>query len=199
MPPRQIGFRCVLCLSAVPLAECRLLHCCERLSLSFLLHSQFSCLDHGFCDPCMREWLESNRVGPQRRLRQLQCPTCRKPARESDLGRMFVETIVLDEDAEYQTRLMNTITEQTNSARDSVQTITPTSSAVQVNRVISGVVRSRDVLSQSQYAENEPVVKTVTEVSVVSITACVRFSCAGRNCRRSQMTLNAAYGPCLSR
>lgn len=125
----------------------------------------------------MREWLESNRVGPQRRLRQLQCPTCRKPARESDLGRMFVETIVLDEDAEYQTRLMNTITEQTNSARDSVQTITPTSSAVQVNRVISGVIRSRDVLSQSQYAENEPVVKTVTEVSVVSITACAILMC----------------------
>jgi len=37
MPPNQIGFRCVLCLSAVPLTECRLLHCCERVySLAFL-------------------------------------------------------------------------------------------------------------------------------------------------------------------
>ena len=99
----------------------------------------------------------------------MQCPTCRKPAHESDLGRIFVETIVLDEDAEYQARLMNTIMEQTSSARDSVQAITPTSSAVQVNKAISGVVRSRDVLSQSRYAENEPIVKTVTEVSVTSI------------------------------
>ena len=182
MPPRQIGFRCVLCLSAVPLAECRLLHCCKCVSSCFFPHPKFPSPDHGFCDPCMREWLESNRVGPQRRLRQLQCPTCRKPARESDLGRMFVETIVLDEDAEYQTRLVNTITEQTNSARDSVQAITPTSSTVQVNRAISGVARTRDVLSQSQYAENEPIVKTVMEVSVMYIIACVRFLCAGRNC-----------------
>jgi len=116
----------------------------------------------------MREWLESNRVGPLGRLRQLHCPTCRKPARESDLGRIFVETVVLDEDTEYQTRLMNTITEQTNSARDSVQTITPTSSAVQVTRAMSGVVRSRDALSKSQYAETEPIVKSVMEVSAVS-------------------------------
>jgi len=145
----------------------------------------------------MREWLESNRVGPQRRLRQLQCPTCRKPARESDLGRMFIETVVLDEDAEYQTRLLDTITEQTNLARDSVRAITPTSSAVQVNRTISGIVQSRDMLSQSQYAENEPIVKTVTEVSVMFIIACVRFSYACRNYRGSQMTLNAACGPYL--
>ena len=171
MSPSQIGFRCVLCLSAVPLAECRLLRCCEHVSSFFLLRSQFLLPDHGFCDACMREWLESNRVGPQRRLRQLQCPTCRKPAHESDLGRMFVETIVLDEDAEYRTRLMNTITEQTNSTHDSLLAITPTSSAVQVNRAISGVFQSRDVLSASQYAENEPIVKTVTEVSVTTFIA----------------------------
>jgi hypothetical protein len=86
---------------------------------------------------------------------------------------MFVETVVLDEDAEYQNRLMNMITEQTNSARDSVQGIIPTSSVVQVNRAISGIVRSRDVLSQSQYVENEPIVGTVMEVSIMSIIACV--------------------------
>lgn len=174
-PPHQIGFRCVLCLSAVPLAECRLLHCCEQFSSSLFLHSQSPSPDHGFCNPCMREWLESNRVGPQRRLRQLQCPTCRKPACESDLGRMFVETVVLDEDAEYQTRLLNTITEQTNSARDSVRAITPTSSTVQINRTISGIVQSQNILSQSQYAENEPIVRTVTEVSVMFIIVCVQL------------------------
>jgi hypothetical protein len=113
----------------------------------------------------MREWLESNRVGPQRRLKQLHCPTCRKPARESDLGRIFVDTIVLDEDAEYRTRLANAITEQTNSARDSVQAIASTSSDVQVAGAISGVVKARDALSKSQYAETEPIVKSVTEVS----------------------------------
>ena len=164
MPPNQVGFRCVLCLSAVPLAECRLLHCCERVSSSSFLNFQFLSPDHGFCEPCMREWLESHRVGPQRRLRQLQCPTCRKPARESDLGRMFVETVILSEDTEYQTRLVTTITEQTNSAHDSVRSISPTSSAVQVKTAVSGVVRSRDALSESQYAENEPIIKTVMQV-----------------------------------
>ena len=79
------------------------------LHLSSVLLSPLS--DHGFCDECMREWLESNRAGPQRRLKKLYCPTCRKPARESDLGRMFVETIVLDEDTEYQALLVNAITE----------------------------------------------------------------------------------------
>ena len=75
---------------------------------SFLLNSS---PDHGFCDECMRKWLESNRAEPQRRLKQLYCPTGRKPARESDLGRMFVETVVLDEDTEYQALLVNAITE----------------------------------------------------------------------------------------
>ena len=43
MSPSQIGFRCVLCLSAVPLAECRLLHCCERVpSLVFRSSQSFS-------------------------------------------------------------------------------------------------------------------------------------------------------------
>ncbi|KAF9648862.1 hypothetical protein BDM02DRAFT_3186733 [Thelephora ganbajun] len=76
---------------------------------------------------------------------------------------MFVDTIVLNEDTEYRTRLMNTITEQTNSACDSIQTITPASSVVQVNRAISGVVQSRDVLSRLQYAETEPIVESVIE------------------------------------
>jgi len=147
---------------------------------SFLLN--FS-PDHGFCNGCMDEWLESNRVGPLRRLRQLHCPTCRKPARESDLGRMFVETVVLDEDSEYQTRLANTITEQTNSTRESIQTITSISSSVQVTRAASGVVNSRDALSRSQYAETEPIVKTVMEVSTTPFTADAGFSPTGRNCQ----------------
>lgn len=100
----------------------------------------------------------------------MHCPTCRKPARESDLGRMFVETVVLNEDSEYQTRLVNTITEQTNLTRDSVQTITPASSSVQVTRAMSGVVNSRDALSKSQYAETEPIVKSVIEVSTMPFT-----------------------------
>ena len=132
--------------------------------------------DHGFCDGCMREWLDSNRVGPQRRLRQLHCPTCRKPAHESDLGRIFVETVVLDEDPEYQTRLVDTITEQTNSARDSIQTITSASTGIQVTRAISGVTASRDLLSHSQYAETEPVVKSVMEVGTVPSIARMRGS-----------------------
>ena len=119
----------------------------------------------------MHEWLESNRVGQQRKLKKLYCPTCRKPARESDLGRMFVETIMLSEDTEYQTRLLNTITEQTNSARKSVQTITPTSSGIQVAGAISGLVGSRDMLSKSKYVETEPIVKTVVEVSTMSFIA----------------------------
>jgi len=85
---------------------------------------------------------------------------------------MFVEPVVLGEDAEYQSRLSNAITEQTNLAHDSVQMITPTSSGVQVTRAISGVIKSRDVLSKSQYAETEPIVKSVMEVSVVSSIAC---------------------------
>ena len=148
------------------------------IAVSVVLHSfspsaQFRSADHGFCDACMRGWLKSNRVGPQRRLRQLKCPTCRKPARESDLGRMFVETVVLNEDTEYQTRLVNTITDQINSARDSVRAISPASSAVQVNGMISAVVQSRGVLSESRYAENEPMVKAVMEVSLMPFTTCV--------------------------
>ena len=166
MSPGQVGFRCVLCLSAVPLAECRLLHCCECIPPFFSPSIHPSSPDHGFCDGCVQEWLESNRVGPQRRLRKLHCPTCRKPASESDLGRMFVETVMLDEDAEYQGRLMKAIAEQTNSARDSVRTINATSSPVQVTRAMSGVVQSRDALSVSQCAENEPVVRSALEVGV---------------------------------
>ena len=115
----------------------------------------------------MRGWLESNRVGPQRRLRQLKCPTCRKPARESDLGRMFVEAVVLNEDTEYQSRMVNTITDQISLVRDSVRAISPASSAVQVKGAISTVVQSRGVLSKSQYAENEPMVKAVMEVCLM--------------------------------
>lgn len=198
MPPGQIGFRCVLCLSAVPLAECRLLHCCECIPLLFFPLPISFILDHGFCDGCMRDWLESNRIGPQRRLRKLHCPTCRKPTRESDLGPMFLETIVLDEDAEYQTRLVNAITEQTNSARDSVRAISPTSGAGQVTRAISGVVHSRVALSASQYAGTEPIVRTVTEVSTISFGARGVLT-SSRNYWRSRMTLNAVSGLCLKR
>lgn len=88
---------------------------------------------------------------------------------------MFVETVVLNEDTEYQTRLANTITEQTSTIRDSVQTITAASSGVQVARAISAVVKSRDALSNSQYAETEPIVKTVTEVRIASFIACTYF------------------------
>ena len=112
----------------------------------------------------MRDWLESNRVGPQRRLKRLHCPTCRQPARESDLGRIFVEAVVLDEDAEYQANLVNAITEQTNSVHDSIRIIDPSSSALQVTRAISSVVQSRDALSTSQYAETEPITRSVMEV-----------------------------------
>ena len=83
---------------------------------------------------------------------------------------MFVEAVVLNEDSEYQARLANTITEQTNLTRDSIQTITPTSSSVQVTSAMSGVVNSRDALSTSQYAETEPIVRSVMEVSTTSFT-----------------------------
>jgi hypothetical protein len=83
---------------------------------------------------------------------------------------MFVETVVLDEDTEYQTRLVNAVTEQMNSARDSLRKITPSSSAIQVTSTISGVVRSRDALSTSQYAKTEPIVKNVMEVSTASFS-----------------------------
>ena len=119
-------------------------------------------------------------IEPPWTTEQLQRPTCHKPVRESDLGRMFVETVVLNEDTEYQTRLANTVTEQINSARDSVRTMTPTSSAVQVNRAISGVLQSRDTLSKSQYAENEPIVKTVMEDSLTPFITHAWFSCARR-------------------
>lgn len=147
----------------------------------------------------MRDWLESNRVGPQRRLRPLHCPTCRKPARESDLGRMFVETVVLDEDTEYQTRLVNAVTEQIHSARDSVRMINPTSGAIQVAKTISGVAQSRNALSTSQYANSEPVVKNVMEVSSTSFRRAGAFysHVGDRNCQRSRMTLNTAFGPYL--
>lgn len=84
---------------------------------------------------------------------------------------MFVETVMLDEDSEYQTRLANAITEQTNSARESIQAITSTSSGVQVTRAMSGVVNSRDALSRSQYAGTEPIVQSVMEVSTRPFTA----------------------------
>ena len=77
---------------------------------------------------------------------------------------MFVETVVLDEDTEYQTRLVNAVTEQMNSARDSVRTIDSTSSAVQVTRAMSAVSQSQNMLSTSQYAQTEPIVKNVMEV-----------------------------------
>jgi hypothetical protein len=109
---------------------------------------------------------------------------------------MFVETIVLDEDAEYQTRLVNAITEQTNSARDSVRTISSTFSAVQVAGVISGVVRSRDALATSEYAETEPIVRKVTEVSAISFNPRGVLT-RSRNYQRSRMTLNTVYGLCL--
>ena len=122
--------------------ECRLLHCCEHFSPSFFPLPNFSSPDHGFCDGCMRDWPESNRVGPQRGLRQWQYLTCRKPVRESYLGYIFVETVMLDEDAEYQARLVNAITEQMNPTRDSVRVMNLTSSAVRVTRSISGIIQS---------------------------------------------------------
>ena len=87
---------------------------------------------------------------------------------------MFVETVILNEDTEYQTQLVNTITEQTNSAHDSVRSITTTSSAVQVKMAVSGVARSRGALSESRYAEDEPIVKSVMEVGGVPFVR-VRF------------------------
>jgi len=122
--------------------------------------------DHSFCNGCTDEWLGSNCVGPLRRLRQLGCPTCRRPARESDQGCTPVETVMLDGDSEYQTRLANTTMEQTNPTRESIQTITSISSSVQVTRAMSGVVNSRDALSRPQYAETELIVKRVIERSV---------------------------------
>ena len=88
---------------------------------------------------------------------------------------MFVETVMLDEDTEYQARLVNAITEQMNSARDSFQAINSTSSAVQVTRAIFGVIQSQHVVSTSQHAQTEQIVKNVTEVFVMSFSACVRF------------------------
>jgi len=146
MPPAQIGFNCALCLCVLPLAKCRLLHCY-----------------HGFCDACMGEWLKSNRIAQQKRF---ECPTCRKPALESDLGRMFVETVVLSEDAECETkkkRLVDTIMKQIDSVHGSVRTITPTSNAAQVNSAMLGVVRAQGVLSKSQQAKSEPMVNAVVE------------------------------------
>ena len=84
---------------------------------------------------------------------------------------MFVETVMLDEDSEYQTRLANAITEQTNSTREVIQTINSTSSSVQVTRAMSGLVNSRDALSRSQYAETEPIVQSVMEVSTTPFIA----------------------------
>lgn len=81
---------------------------------------------------------------------------------------MFVETIVLDEDTEYQTRLANAITEQMNSARDVVRMIDHNSGAVQLTQAISGVVQSRDTLATSQYSKTEPIVKNVMEVGTTS-------------------------------
>ena len=81
---------------------------------------------------------------------------------------MFVETIVLDEDTEYQTRLANAIAEQMNSARDFVRMIDHTSGAVQLTQAISGVVQSRDTLAMSQYSKTEPIVKNVMEVGTTS-------------------------------
>ena len=59
---------------------------------------------------------------------------------------------------EYQTRLpVNAITEQMNSARDSVRVINSTSSAVQVTRALSGVVQSQHLLSTLQCAQTVPI------------------------------------------
>jgi hypothetical protein len=90
---------------------------------------------------------------------------------------MFVEALVLDEDAEYRTQLANTITDQINSARDAIRTIDPTSSAFQVAGAMSGIVQSRVALSTSQYAETEPIVKSVTEVSVMSFRTRTALTC----------------------
>ena len=89
---------------------------------------------------------------------------------------MFVEIVMLDEDAEYQARLVNAITEQLNSARDSVRVVDSTSSAVQVTRAISAVVQSQHALSTSQQcAQVEPIVKDVMEVFAMSFSALARF------------------------
>ena len=130
----------------------------------------------------MCEWLKSNRI---RGSKQLECPTCRKPARESDLGRMFVETVVLNEDTDRKTktRLVDTIMEQINSLHGFVRAITPTSNAVQVNRAMLSVVRAQDVISKSQHAKNELMVKAVMDVSlhVFRRAPCVILMCGGRN------------------
>ncbi|KAF9786422.1 hypothetical protein BJ322DRAFT_1059510 [Thelephora terrestris] len=73
---------------------------------------------------------------------------------------MFVETIVLDEDAEHQTRLVNAITEQTNLARDSVRTISSTYLQCAQYKSLGQYQAS---LATSQYAETEPIVRKVTE------------------------------------
>ena len=59
---------------------------------------------------------------------------------------MFVKTVMLDEDTEYQALLVNATTEQVNSTRDSFQATNSTSSAVQVIRKISNVVQSEHVV-----------------------------------------------------
>ena len=125
----------------------------------------FPSLDHGFCNGCMRDWLESNRVRPQRRSRQLQTP------RVANL-RANPTRVVCSSKSSCSTRTRNK--EWLNSARDSFQAINSTSSAIQVTRAILGV-QSQHVVSTSQHVQTEQVVKNVTEVFVMSFSACVRF------------------------
>ena len=53
--PGQMGFRCVLYLSAVPNAECRLHHRYEPVSPGFFPLPHFSSQQHGFCSGYMRD------------------------------------------------------------------------------------------------------------------------------------------------
>ena len=57
MPPNQIGFRYVLRLSVVPLAECQLLHYCEHVYLLAFLPSQV------FSRPRLLQWMYGRVAG----------------------------------------------------------------------------------------------------------------------------------------
>ena len=58
-----------LSLSGPSQKEYRLLYCGERVSPSFFQFLYFSFPDHGFCDGCMCDWPELNRVGPRRKVK----------------------------------------------------------------------------------------------------------------------------------
>ena len=60
----------------------------------------------------MRDWLESNRVGVKTTTVSHVSQTCPRI-------RIFVETVMFDEDAEHQARLVSAITKELSSARDS--------------------------------------------------------------------------------